>query len=124
MLLDTCALLWLVEGRRISRPVLKQIEIAPSLCLSAISAFEIAQKVHGGKLTLPDPVTTWINEALVHHGISVIPLDLDICVKAAGLPPVHADPCDRFIIATALTHNFPIVTRDERFPAYGVKTIC
>jgi len=123
MLLDTCALLWLVEGKRISRPVLKQIEAAPSLCLSAISAFEIALKVHGGKLTLSDPVTVWINAAIAHHGISVVPLDLDICVKAAGLPPVHADPCDRFIIATALIHEFPVVTTDERFAAYGVDTI-
>jgi len=36
---------------------------------------------------------------------------------------VHADPCDRFIIATALIHEFPVVTTDERFAAYGVDTI-
>jgi PIN domain nuclease of toxin-antitoxin system len=123
MLLDTCALLWLVEGTRISRPVLKQIQAAPNLCVSAISAFEVALKVHSGKLTLSDPVTVWINDAMAHHGISIVPLDLDICVKAAGLPPVHADPCDRFIIATALIHDFPIITKDERFAAYGVETI-
>ncbi|MGA2245236.1 MAG: type II toxin-antitoxin system VapC family toxin [Verrucomicrobiota bacterium] len=123
MLLDTCALLWLAEGRRISRPVLKQIETAPSLCLSAISAFEIALKVHGGKLTLSGPVLVWINDVIAHHGISMLPLDADICVKAAGLPPVHADPCDRCIIATALIHGFPVVTADERFADYGVEII-
>ena len=123
MLLDTCALLWLVKGSRISRPVLKQIEAAPSLCLSAISAFEIALKVHSGKLTLSDPVTVWINDAIAHHGISLVPLDMDICIKAAGLPPVHADPCDRFIIATALIHDIPVITSDERFAAYGIETI-
>jgi PIN domain nuclease of toxin-antitoxin system len=123
MLLDTCALLWLAEGERISRRVLKQIEAAPTLCISAISAFEVALKVYGGKLTLPDPATIWIEDAIAHHGISVIPLDLNICVKAAGLPPVHADPCDRFIIATALIHDFAVVTTDERFAAYGVETI-
>ena len=30
---------------------------------------------------------------------------------------------DRFIIATALNHNLPVVTADERFPAYGIKTL-
>jgi len=44
-------------------------------------------------------------------------------VKAAGLPPVHADLCDRFIIATALIHKLPVVTSDERFAGYGVETI-
>ncbi|HUC85073.1 MAG TPA: type II toxin-antitoxin system VapC family toxin [Candidatus Acidoferrales bacterium] len=123
MLLDTCALLWLVEGERIRRPVLKLMEAAPSLCLSAISAFEVAFQVHSGKLILSDPVMVWLNAAAAHHGISIVPLDLDICVKAAGLPPMHSDPCDRFIIATALLRDLPVVTADERFAAYGVQTI-
>jgi PIN domain nuclease of toxin-antitoxin system len=124
MLLDTCALLWLVEGgRKISRPVLRQIEASPSLCISAISAFELARKVHDGKLKLSDPVTVWINDALEHHGISTLPVDLEVCVKAAGLPPIHADPCDRFIIATALLNELPVVTSDSRFVEYGIETI-
>jgi PIN domain nuclease of toxin-antitoxin system len=123
MLLDTCALLWLVEGRRLSRRALHQIETVPQLCLSVISGFEIALKVHGGKLKLSDPVPVWLNGAVAHHGITWLPLDAEICVTAAGLPPVHADPCDRFIIATALIHKLPVVTSDERFAAYGVETI-
>jgi len=123
MLLDTCALLWLVAGRRLRRQVLRQLETAPQLCLSAISGFELALKVHGGKLKLSDPVPVWLNGAVAHYGITVLPLDLEICVKAAGLPPMHADPCDRFIIATALIHKLPVVTSDERFAGYGVETI-
>ena len=33
------------------------------------------------------------------------------------------DPADRFIIATALENNLPVVTSDDKFEKYGVKTI-
>ncbi len=125
MLLDTCALLWLVEGSpRLSRSTRTKIETSPSLCVSAISGFEIALKVHAGKLRLSKSPADWLNEAVEHHGLGWLPLDLDVCLKAAGLPPIHADPCDRFIIATALLNEMPVVTADERFANYGVETIC
>ncbi len=37
---------------------------------------------------------------------------------AAQLPPIHADPCDRFIIATAALHKLRILTCDEKIRAY------
>jgi PIN domain nuclease of toxin-antitoxin system len=44
-------------------------------------------------------------------------------MKAVDLPPVHKDPCDRFIISTALIRNLPVVTADGRFSDYGVEVI-
>lgn len=46
-----------------------------------------------------------------------------VMLKAAELPLHHRDPVDRFIIATALIHQLPVLTGDKRFPLYGVKTI-
>lgn len=124
MLLDTCALLWLVEGgRKFSRPAFKQIGESSALCISAITGFEIALKIHGGKLALSDPASIWMEDVVEHYGISVLPLDLQICLKAAALPPIHTDPFDRFILATALLNDWPIVTADSRFAKYGVKII-
>ena len=37
---------------------------------------------------------------------------------------LHKDPADRFIIATAMAENLPVVTSDSRFSQYGVKTLC
>jgi PIN domain nuclease of toxin-antitoxin system len=124
VILDTCALLWLASGsRKLSRAVLKQINEAPALYVSAISGFEIAIKAARGKLKLPLPAREWFDKVTDHHGISILPLELDACIAAAQLPPIHDDPCDRFIIATAKENDLTVVTTDERFEAYGVTVV-
>ena len=122
MLLDTCALLWLVhEQEKMSKEALRKIDEAPIVHVSAISCFEIGLKYRSDKLRLPVPPEDWFDEILKHHDISVIDLDRDICLKATELPAIHKDPCDRFIIATAMLRALPIVTADNRFAEYGVK---
>jgi len=122
VILDTCALLWLASGdKALSRAALKQINEAPAIYLSAITGFEIAVKMSKGKLSLPVPAQEWLEKVVEHHGISIIPLDLAICIKAAQLPRIHDDPCDRLIIATAQINGLAVVTRDERFEKYGVR---
>lgn len=124
MMLDTCALLWLASGdKHLSRGALKEINEAPAVYVSAISGFEVALKAGKGKLKLPSPPMEWFEKIVEHHGISVIPLGLDDCISAAQLPPIHDDPCDRFIIAAAKANGFPVVTADERFEKYGIKVV-
>jgi len=124
ILLDTCALLWLVNGGgRLSQTALVEIEQAAIVYISAISGFEISVKYHKGKLELPLPPQEWFNLAVAHHELSVIPLDLEICIASTALPPIHHDPCDRFIVATATQYRLPIITADPRFQAYGVEVV-
>ena len=80
-------------------------------------------KYSGGKLQLPAPPREWLHEILAHHQIEIIGLNIEICIKATELPPIHKDPCDRFIIATALVKEMSVVTADPRFAAYGVKAL-
>jgi PIN domain nuclease of toxin-antitoxin system len=125
MILDTCALLWLAEGstHRISTSTLNAINNAKNVYISAISGFEICIKVKSGKLRLPLEPQPWLDVVLKFHDIEVIPLSIDVCMFAAGLPAIHKDPCDRFIIATALTHALPVVTADNNFAGYGVEVL-
>jgi PIN domain nuclease of toxin-antitoxin system len=121
MILDTCALLWLASGdKKLSRAVLKEINEAAAVYVSAISGFEIALKAARGKLKLPFPPQEWFEKVVEHHGLAVLPLDLNVCIAAAQLPPFHDDPCDRFIIANAKLHDLAVVTSDERFEKYRV----
>ena len=122
LILDTCALLWLSGDKRnrISDATLALIEQAPSVYIVSITGSEIALKCRGGKLRLSVTPKEWVETAVAFHQIDVIPLDLDLCLKAAELPPIHKDPCDRFIIAAALGMNLPVVTADSRFSEYGV----
>lgn len=125
MILDTCALLWLASGsKRLSRSTLREINESPVVHVSAVSGFEIALKVAKGKLDLPNPPREWFDKIVEHHGLSVLPLELNACITAAELPPIHDDPCDRFIIATAKLHDLTVVTSDDRFEKYGVRVVC
>jgi PIN domain nuclease of toxin-antitoxin system len=47
-------------------------------------------------------------------------MELNVCIAAAQLPPIHQDPCDRFIIAAAKMGDLAVVTADERFEQYGL----
>jgi len=124
MILDTCAILWLAGGGgKLSEDALRKIETSPFVYISAISGFEISLKYKNGKLELPVSPNEWFSVILEHHNISVIPLNIDICIAANELPFIHKDPCDRFIIATAKKHNFPVVTGDSLFKEYGIEVI-
>lgn len=44
----------------------------------------------------------------------------EIAIGASHLPePLHGDPADRLLIATARAMAMPIVTRDSKILAYG-----
>lgn len=124
ILLDTCGLLWLVSGSgTLSASVLEQIDTEPIVSVSAISALEIGLKVRAGKLELPMPVGDWWEQAVTHHRLDVAATDATILIRSTELPPIHRDPADRIIIATALERRAPVVTSDRRFAEYGVETI-
>ncbi len=124
MLLDTCAILWLAGGGdRLSRETLAAIDLEAVVTVSAISAFEIALKYRKEKLVLPMPAEEWWERVVDHHRLDVLDLSPVIVMGATRLPDIHRDPADRFIIATALEHNSPVVTADRRFAEYGVQVL-
>ncbi len=124
MILDTCALIWLASGdARLSEQAREQIAHGLVVGVSAITAFEIGVKYAKGKLLLPSPPTTWFENALRLHGLSVCQIDHHIALRASELPPIHADPCDRIIVATSQLLDRPIVTADSKIAQYEVGII-
>ena len=124
MILDTCALLWLAQGEgELSEAVLQRIDATPVVYISAISGFEIGIKVQKGKLALPARPADWFTAVLAHHNLEVLPLALEVCLRSTELPAIHADPCDRMIIAAAQVHHMPVVTTDPIFAQYGIEII-
>jgi PIN domain nuclease of toxin-antitoxin system len=124
LILDTCAVLWLVSGdEKLSSKAREQIETRDLVFVSAISCWEIALKQKNGELILPMPALAWFNEVVRHHNLIVLPLDADVFAASVLLPDHHRDPADRFIIAQALNNLLAIVTGDEKFRLYGVDII-
>lgn len=125
ILLDTCSLLWLaMESEKLSAPATQAIAECSIVWISTISAFELAQKHAKGKLRLPLSPFDWVRTALESHQLRLIPLDLESATGAASLPPIHADPFDRLLIATAMQHDLTLVTPDPQIQAYpNLKTL-
>ena len=120
LLLDTCILIWLdTDPPKVSAAAQEAIRAnAGSLFVSAISMMEIAIKCRKGKLSLPLPPEQWFPQVLSAHGIAETAIDWPIALRSAQLPPLHADPCDRIIIATAQLRGMPIATPDPLIRAY------
>ncbi len=124
LILDTCALVWLVaDDERLSMTARKEIEAAELVFVSPISAWEVSLKAARGGLELPLPPLEWFNRALVAHHLVLANLSVEIMVAANQLPWHHRDPANRFIIATAKQEGLAIVTADARFAAYEVDII-
>lgn len=124
MILDTCALLFLPSGdHRLSDSARQRITDTRTVYFCAISAFEIALKWRDKKLELPARPETWVRRVAQRYSLTEIALDSALCGAAALLPPIHRDPCDRFIIAAAQHLHVPVVTIDRKFDAYGVEVI-
>ena len=115
VLLDTCALLWLVGAPDRLSPAAQRAVTGSEvrLCISAISAFEVAVKHGKGKLSLPFPPREWVRRTLADYAIEELPVTAEIAAMAPEVAVSHADPCDRMIIATAMLHQLPVVTSDR-----------
>ncbi|MBU1168726.1 MAG: type II toxin-antitoxin system VapC family toxin [Proteobacteria bacterium] len=121
LLLDTCALIWLAAGGgELTPQSLERIENASAVFVSSISAFEISLKNKKGGIELPCDAQSWYLKIVEFHGISEIPINHHIAGASVQLPDFHKDPCDRFIIATAMIHRLPVVTGDKMFANYDI----
>ena len=121
LLLDTCALLWLAEAPAKLSQKARALIASPTanLVVSAISAFEVGVKSRKGKLDLKHTPEDWWLIATTHHGICVIDVSDSIALASTALPAIHADPCDRIVIATAREIRATILTSDPLIAKYA-----
>lgn len=124
MIVDTHVLVWLLEGDprlgHKARQALDRAVQQEAIQVSAITPWEIAMLVNKGRLALGRDVGQWIDEAMSQPGIALVPLEPAIAVDSVRLPgALHADPADRFIVATARSRGVPLMTADRALLAYG-----
>jgi PIN domain nuclease of toxin-antitoxin system len=117
ILLDTHCLIWMDQadtrmGRSTRDLANAAIEVA-ELAISVISFWEVALLVARGRLRVRGSVARWRHE-LLDRGIVELPLGGGTCIAAAQLRDFHADPADRFIVATAHVIGATLITADQR----------
>jgi len=127
VVLDTNALIWLLEDNsRLGRQAVRQIDDAlhnSRVLVSVTSFWEVAVLVAKRRIALKRPVDQWRADAL-RLGIDEIAIDGEIAIESVGLSGLPPDPADRFIVATALRVQAPLVTSDARLLAWKGPLAC
>jgi PIN domain nuclease of toxin-antitoxin system len=123
ILLDTCALLWLVNKGGISaaaEAILAEADSAGvDILVSPISAWEIGQLVGRGRLALAIEPRDWFQAAL-NSGLRLAAMPPDVLIASSFLPGERLrDPADRILAATARAFRYRLMTRDRPILAFG-----
>jgi PIN domain nuclease of toxin-antitoxin system len=128
VLLDTCAVIWLVNGVALSDATIAAVRHAggaDGVYVSTASAWEIGllSRPRPNRPELPqfwpDP-KTWFAALMAKPGIREAPITAGIAIDSSCLPgSFHADPMDRLIVATARHRGLPIVTGDRKILDYA-----
>lgn len=87
----------------------------------SVTVREIARKVSLGRLPPVGPDDGDLAGWLRDEGYALVALDAEDAEAATRLPPHHADPRDRFLIAAALRRGWPVITSDRSFPSLRVR---
>jgi len=124
IILDTHVWLWWRSNTpdALSRTAKRAIETATEIGIPAVCCLEIAQQVTRERIRVDRDLRVWFQQAL--NGTRLLPLTPDISIGAAQLLWNHRDPFDRVIVATAIVHRAPLITKDDRIRRFqGVATI-
>lgn len=120
LLVDTHVALWaLVDSPRLSAEARRWLTGERcTLHVSAASLWEIAIKHALGRGDMPVSA----EQALVQFrasGLRLLPVQPEHAVAVSGLPPIHADPFDRLLVAQALTEPMRLLTHDALIAHYS-----
>ena len=122
LLLDTHVLLWaLDDSASLSHQARAAIaDGGNAVFVSAATAWEISIKRALGKLHVP--ADSYLEELRVHR-FTALDISTEHALAVADLPPHHADPFDRMLVAQAQVEMLTLVTHDPRMRAYDVQII-
>lgn len=123
LLLDTHVALWALTDDPRLKPAARTLIADPAneVCVSAATVWEITIK-HGLNRKGAGAMPISGQEAhrlFLSAGYALIPILPSHAAALESLPPLHADPFDRLLIAQALTEPLRLITHDAAVAAYG-----
>lgn len=123
---DTHTWLWWVsrEGE-LSTAAAQALHEAETIGIPAISCWEVAMLMRRQRIQLRRDLLPWLREATTTRKMKLLPLTPEIGATAGTLDETWVrNPADRLIVATAIEHRVPLVTKDGRIRRSGlVETI-
>lgn len=126
VLLDTCAVIWMVDTVDLPGRVMDVIANASQtggVYISTATAWEIGLLSRPSRRPMPSfhpGPKAWWARVMALPGVKEARITPDIAINSSHLPgDLHSDPADRLIIATARHLGMPIVTGDRKIIAYA-----
>jgi PIN domain nuclease of toxin-antitoxin system len=124
LLLDTQVFLWMAaDPDRLGGARAEIEKPANDLLLSAASTWELAVKASIGRMSLPEPVGSYVASrmrALAVDGVAVEHLH---AAAVEDLPLHHRDPFDRLLVAQSRAFGATLVTADAAIAPYDIEII-
>lgn len=123
LLLDTHAFIWFINGdKSLSLKAKKEIlKSSNSKFFSIASIWEMAIKISLEKLKINYPFQE-VFQQIQENGFEILPIIFEHTDLVRQLEFHHRDPFDRLLIAQAMWEGMTIVSKDEKFLNYPVKT--
>jgi PIN domain nuclease of toxin-antitoxin system len=116
VILDTHIWLWYLLGdKQLSTSHREMItDENVELWLSPISIWEAHLLIERERLSIKESPALWIKKALQLLPVREASLTFAIARRSRTFTVTHQDPADRFIAATALELDIPLLTADKR----------
>lgn len=133
LLLDTCAVIWVVEDQPISERAASALDEAHAAdqfaYISPITAWEVGLLVARGRLTTIIKPQLWFERLLDVPNVRLADMSPDLLISSSFLPgEPPRDPADRIIAATAREYGYTLVTRDRLLLDYAeqghIQAVC
>lgn len=121
LLLDTHVALWAFSAPKTLAPAIRDLLVDPrtTVAVSAASVWEVAIKRAIGKLTAPMGFAA----LCIERGFDPLAITFEHAEQAGALPPHHADPFDRMLVAQAVAEDLELVSNDQIFDHYDVRLL-
>lgn len=124
ILLDTHVVIWFaMDAPELATRTAERIAMVSrtnAVRVSPISFWETSMLMSKGRLETGQSPKDWVGSILALPGFQAAPFTPDIAADAGSLPPpLHGDPCDRLIVATARALGCVLLTADEKILDYA-----
>ena len=125
LLLDTHTFLWwITDSPKLSGDMREQLFVrGVKVYWSAASTWEVGIKYALGRLPLPCEPAQYLPRQLEINGILPLAITDGHAYRAAALPPHHADPFDRMLVAQAQIEGLKLVSSDAQLRHYDVEVV-
>ncbi|MDR2584051.1 MAG: type II toxin-antitoxin system VapC family toxin [Fibromonadaceae bacterium] len=123
-LLDTHTLIWFFNGDLELSENARQIILDTNnqKYASIVSVWELSIKVSLNKLKFDGKAKGFL-DLIYKNGFKLLNINQNYIFKLEQLENFHKDPFDRILIATAISENMKLITRDENIHLYPIEYV-